>query len=77
MHDSTAVADVQAQLPRWFKSTVVAVWCGVSLNTLHRWCSTPKGPPHQRTPGGQLRFREDLIGPWLLEHGFALPAELQ
>ncbi len=57
---------------RHFAGPDVARFCAVDLKTVHAWAK--KGSlPHERSPGGQLRFRRtDLVG-FFRAHGFPFP----
>ena len=57
---------------RHFAGPDVARFCAVDLKTVHAWAK--KGSlPHERSPGGQLRFRRTDLVAFFRAHGFPFP----
>jgi excisionase family DNA binding protein len=57
---------------RHFAAPDVARFCAVDLKTVHAWAK--KGSlPHERSRGGQLRFRRTDLVAFLRAHGFPFP----
>lgn len=57
---------------RYFAAPDVARFCAVDLKTVHAWAK--KGAlPHERSAGGQLRFRRTELVEFLRGRGFPLP----
>ncbi len=60
---------------RYFAAPDVARFCAVDLKTVHAWAK--KGSlVHEKSAGGQLRFRRTDLVAFLREHGFPLPRAL-
>jgi len=60
---------------RFYAAPDVARFCDVDLKTVHAWAK--KGSLlHERSAGGQLRFRRTDVVAFLRAHGFPLPRAL-
>ena len=57
---------------RLYAAPDVARFCGVDLTTVHAWVK--RGAiAHERSPGGQLRFRRVCLVAFLVERNFPIP----